>query len=406
VRNIVTIEWMYFGIAKMAQAAARQDATLHLFARNRDFYSFDLARAEVPDALVIHDVDTRDPADIRRALLELGPVDGVVTPTEHCGIDAYAVLEELGLSRQNPVGVRTVRDKSLLRQRLYELGRSASTGVIVQPGRTRWRDLEATLGVPFIIKDSAGSGSAHVWLIDAEATFDRLLGAIGAGGLQGELLAERYFVGPLFSVETVTWQGETRVLGVSGRILSPEPDFREEASSFPVALPAAVALDIETWIAKVLDGVGYDVGVTHTEFVMTSDGFEVIEINPRINGLVGGDIISAATGADIYETFVEMALGRRPAVLDADLTHRNGGAFVFLYPDRPGTFTGIRGAATFRAHYGEPILYQLRPLGTRLETIRDQSGIVGVVQAGGPTAEIALLNALSAAGKLTVDVDG
>jgi ABC-type multidrug transport system ATPase subunit len=57
--------------------------------------------------------------------------------------------------------------------------------------------------------------------------------------LKGRLIAEPYFEGTLYSAETITWQGQTRLPAVLSRVPSPEPARREEASSFPVAFPEA-----------------------------------------------------------------------------------------------------------------------------------------------------------------------
>jgi hypothetical protein len=48
---------------------------------------------------------------------------------------------------------------------------------------------------------------------------------------------EPYFEGPLFSAETVSWDGETRLLGITSGVLSRDPYFREETGSFPVSTP-------------------------------------------------------------------------------------------------------------------------------------------------------------------------
>ncbi|KUM95732.1 hypothetical protein AQI88_16575 [Streptomyces cellostaticus] len=395
---------MFFGVGRLAAAAARKGATLHLLTDHRAIYSYDLERTGT-GGLVVHDVDTRDPDAVTAALEAIGEVAGVIGPVEKTDMLTLDVIARLGLRGPAAEAVRLVRDKRRLRAHLADAGLSKGAGVLADPATARWDELTAAVGSPFVVKDTAGSSSQNVWLIRSQEEFDGLRGTLRDAHPTGRLMAESYFVGPLYSAETLSWHGDTRLLGISGRIMSPEPICREEALAFPVAFPAATRDEIAEWITGVLDSVGYSDGFAHTEFILTDSGFEVVEINPRIPGGPCGEHMSEVLGADLYEAMVEMALDIRPGMLDRPPAPTGGTASVPLYAPRTGVFAGIEGLDRLDAHQGDVVLHPTRSPGQTVHTVRDQSAAVAILSAGGDTAELALLNALSATRALHVAID-
>ncbi|GAA2721317.1 MULTISPECIES: ATP-grasp domain-containing protein [Streptomyces] len=403
-RNIIALEWLQFGLGRLVAAAAEEGLTVHLLTCDRPEYLHELSLVRSPH-LVVHDVNTHDVGEVVAAVRRIGDVAGLVSTTDTWSLVSLAVREELGLAGQDPAGVRLVRDKARLRRRLYEHGLSRADASPLAPDDDA-RAVAARVGLPLVLKDSAGTGSKHVWLA---RTFDELTSAleqIRRSSLRGRPTAEPYFLGPLYSIETLTWEGRTRVLGVSSRVLSAPPVVREEALAFPVALPPALAEDAAGWIEQVLKAVGYTEGFAHTEFILTDDGFEVVEINPRLGGGLLGEQMCRTLGANVYGAFVDLALRRRPALLDAPLTPRHGTAHARVYAPCPGLFTACEGEELLDGHPGDPALYPALPPGTVVQATSHQDGCVAVVFAHGATSELALQNVLSAAAEITVRMEG
>lgn len=401
--NIVALEWLTFGLPELTDAAVERGHTLHLLTHDRGRYAYEFGLlGDRP--VVVHDVDTDDPGAVVSAVRGIGDVAGLVGSTDsHCLV-ALEVCARLGLPGQNPAAVRMVRDKAAMRDRLYERGLSRAAAVRVDAAADA-DALAASLPLPAVIKDTAGTGSKNVWLARNEAELREVLGRARHARLRGSLSAEPYLVGPLYSVETLTWRGETRVLGVTGRIVSPEPRFREEAVNSPVLLPAKLAEQLDDWIDHVLEAVDYDTGFAHTEFIITREGFEVVEINPRLIGGPVGKGMCVSFDENIYTGFVDMALGRRPELADADLTARCGTAHLLVYAPHPGRYQGIDGLETLALHPGEPVLRHARFPGDTIPTVDDQDGMVAFLSCVGETSELALQNVLSAATKLRVLVE-
>ncbi|MGW7413546.1 ATP-grasp domain-containing protein [Streptomyces sp. NPDC054863] len=402
-RNVVALEWLQFGLRRLVTAAAEQGLTVHLLTCDRSEYLHELSDADSPH-LVIHDVNTHDVAEVIATVLRIGDVAGLLSTTDTWSLVSLAVREQLGLAGPDPDCVRLVRDKTRLRRRLHGRGLSGADGTPI--GTQDAESLAAAVGLPLVVKDSAGTGSEHVWLARTAAELEAVLAEAGHCTLRGRLTAEPYFLGPLYSVETLSWEGRTRVLGVSSRVLSPPPVFREEALGFPVALPPGLAKEVEQWAVQVLEAVGHTEGFAHLEFILGNRGFEVVEINPRLGGALIGEEISQTLGVNLYESFLDLALRRRPALMDTLPTPGHGAAHVRLYAPWPGTYLGCEGQENLTGHPGTPVLYPALPAGADIRTVTHQDGCVAVLMAIGATSELALQNALSAAGEIQVRMKG
>ncbi|MGO4751342.1 argininosuccinate lyase, partial [Streptomyces sp. 2MCAF27] len=157
---------------------------------------------------------------------------------------------------------------------------------------------------------------------------------------------------------------------------------------------------LQDWVGQVLKAAGHDSGFAHVEFILTTDGPELVEINRRIGGALVGEALCRALETNVYDAMVDTALGRRPALLDTPAPTGPATGFVLIHPDRPGTLTGWTGLDTLAAFPGNPEWYPTAAPGDRLDHLTDQRGCTGIVLAEAATAELALHRALSAAGSI------
>ncbi|MFK8845203.1 ATP-grasp domain-containing protein [Streptomyces sp. Ac-502] len=308
-----------------------------------------------------------------------------------------------GLPGLAPAVLRLTRDKAAVRDRLFEAGLTRARAAEADSGDPATAALLVkTVGLPAILKDTAGTGSQNVWLVRDERELDAALAEAAGRQLKGRLFAEPYFSGPVYSAETLTWAGRTRLLGVSSRLMSPEPHFREEITAFPVAFPQPRRDALERWLDRVLAAVGYTDRFAHVEFALTTAGPEVVEINPRIGGALVGEGLCRALGVNVYEAMVEAALGSRPGLMDAELPGGPASAFVLGYPEEPGVFTGVDGLDRLPDMPGSPAWYPVKRIGDPVEHLGDSRGYAGIVYAEAETAELATHCAVAAANAVRV----
>ena len=122
------------------------------------------------------------------------------------------------------------------------------------------------------------------------------------------VLVEEYLVGYEVSVETVTFEGRTEVLGVTDKNLGGAPYFAETGDTFPSALPSSVTGPPARTALDALAAIGFDFGAAHTEIKLTADGPRVIEINGRLGGGMA-DLLALVSDVNLFEQAGRAAIG-------------------------------------------------------------------------------------------------
>lgn len=399
--KIIILEALNFGLGRMVQAAEELGVELVLFTKDRSRFLYELKSIK-SDLLTITDIDTTDADAVIATARKLNPV-GIINPTDYWTDLSLRLASEFNLPSQAPQGVRNCRDKSALRNILYDAGLSSGRAIMVDQNTDRTA-LAAELSRPAILKDRSGTGSRNVWLVE---NADDLNGALDEAFSQPDarpLTLEPYFRGTLYSAETVSSGGEMRMYALSGRLMSPEPKFTEEAVITPLDCPEAEFQKISDWISQVLTAVGYSDGMAHTEFMMTADGFEIVEINTRIGGTLLGELVCRSYDENIYQAFLELALGRRPALLDVALNGGDRYAVKLLYPPYAGRLQKVTGIDRMKNFPGSPEYYEVISAGDYIEFPHDDRGCLGTIFASGNTSIQATMNIVSAANAISIEM--
>ncbi|MDA3648642.1 ATP-grasp domain-containing protein [Saccharopolyspora indica] len=394
--TIAALESLSFGLGRMAAAAADAGHELCLLTADRSVYRHELETLP-GDALTVIDVDTFDATASRSALAALPDLAGLLNTTDTWSVPAADLAAEFGLPGPDPAAVRLLRDKYQVRELLHRRGLSRSGAVRVAASPDSADAVRLAVGLPAVLKDSSGTSSRNVWIAQDEEALRRALDEAAQQQFTGELFAESFLAGPLYSAEMLSWDGSTRLLGVLSRQTSRQPAVREEVAAFPVALPTAESNAIEQWVGDVLRAAGHRSGFAHVEFVRTTEGPELVEINRRIGGALVGEVMCRSLGTNVYTAMMEEALGRRPGLMDAALGGGPAHAFVLVYADRPGVLKDWHGLDELAAFPGDVRWFPTRAPGDVMPQVGDQRGCTGIVLAEAATAELAQHRAWSAA---------
>lgn len=121
-----------------------------------------------------------------------------------------------------------------------------------------------------------------------------------------------------------------------------------------------------------------------------------------MGGALIGESIRNSLGVDVHGAFIDLALGRRPALMDEPVDVKQGTAMVCIYAPRAGVFAGLEGMDLLDRHPGELEMYPVCFPGGTIVSTTDQRGAIAFLLARGDTAELAYHNAASAAGKIAV----
>lgn len=272
---------------------------------------------------------------------------------------ADALSEVLGL-RTNSTAFGIRRNKSVQQQLVAKTGLRAVREVC----STEWTDVAAfiaTEDLPVILKPVESAGSEGVKLchtveavhdhFDLLLTSQRLCGAQGAA-----VLCQEFLRGSEYVVDHVSRDGVHRTVMVYRYDKRPA-----NGSQFvyfgmlPVPCDSDIARSLIHYCRSVLDAIGIRNGPTHGEFVMTSTGPCLVEINCRAHGGCGNflPLAKALTGGYTHvdvslDAFLDEASFL--SIPDVPVTpFQASGQLVFLVCNRVGTVVGMPGFEKIRS---------------------------------------------------------
>lgn len=279
-------------------------------------------------------------------------IDGVLTTCDYYLPAVALVAEELGLPGAPADVLRTATRKHLVRQVLAARG-VPDVPFAVAATWDQAHKAAAELGYPLVVKPvDMNSGTGVRKVADEAGLAVAFAAATGPERntrdqpLERLVLLERVLEGPEYSVESVTRDGVTRVLGVTAKSVA-EPSgaggsgFVESGHLFPAALAPDERAAIERHVVAVLDAVGLTHGISHTEVRVTAAGPRLIELNPRQGGGYIFELVRLVTGFNPLQVLVDLALGREPVPGPSAAT---SAAVAFLVPTVDGVVREVRGA--------------------------------------------------------------
>lgn len=279
-------------------------------------------RAHLANASAVETLDTNDDRAVRRRLRALHarrPFAAVVPGFEHYVPLAAAAAADLGLPGLPATTAAALRLKHLMRGRLGARGIDQPRHVVVGD-EAEVAGALAAVGLPCVVKPVDQSGSLNVRKVatpaEAVEAFRRVNG-YGAGYLDRTSLPlalfEEYVAGPEFSVEGYACGDRVTVLGVTEKLLGPEPWFVEVGHMVPAPLDAVTAGTVEDYTVRVVRALGLRLGPFHAELRLSARGPLLMEVAARLPGDRIPDLLRLATGADLYEATLRCFLGLPPA---------------------------------------------------------------------------------------------
>jgi biotin carboxylase len=289
------------------------------------------------------------------ALPESREVQGLFTQCDYNIVGTAEAARALGLPGLNPDGALRARNKLLARQAFLEHGVQAP---VFEHATTPQEAASAAakIGFPCVVKPMTEAGSVDVALCRTADDVMERYAIITAEPLdrRGQqktpgILVEEYCQGYEVSVETVTFQGVTHVLGVIDKSLGPHPHFTEIGDVFPSCLPTSITGELTDVACAGLAAIGHDFGAAHTEVKMTAAGPRLIEINARLSGAELPDLIESAAGIRLRHEVLAMHAGGSPQL--AARSHRGAAVRRFTAP-RNGVLREVRGGDVARAAMG------------------------------------------------------
>ncbi|ESW72020.1 hypothetical protein X772_33595 [Mesorhizobium sp. LSJC280B00] len=152
------------------------------------------------------------------------------------------------------------------------------------------------------------------------------------------ILVEEYAEGPNYWAVIM---GD-EVLGIGTDDFGPPPYFVYHQWTFPDPLTDAEHQRITDASLNCLRALGLGWGPTNIEFRWTKRGPVVIEVNPRLGGAPGPELVQAACGVDALTEHIKLVIGDE---WNLCRSHSQTAAARFLVADRDGILDWIDGVS-------------------------------------------------------------
>ena len=292
-----------------------------------------------------------------RASVAAGELVGVYTFAENSKFRQLRLNAALGLEGDEPETVKGARDKATMRRVLRESGLATHDWHFLPDSAAVEK---SPLEFPVVCKPNLGFASGGVRVVHEQAEYERAV--LGIRRLNTLLLkprspvetgvvVEEFLSGPEYSIDAITWQGETRLFACCGKKY-PEGN---ELIDFAYYSPAASELNdvFQEVVTQSAQSLRYRFGPTHTEVRWDSrrQRWQVLETALRVgfNGHIGS-MIRETSGVD-YNLLALLSALRQPGAAEYFRTpcEPRGLGVVFSPEVRGrGRFRGIPGLETLR----------------------------------------------------------
>ncbi|MFI9079664.1 ATP-grasp domain-containing protein [Streptomyces sioyaensis] len=319
--------------------------------------------------------------------------DGVLTSCDYYLPTAARLAGRLHLPGPAPAAVENACRKDATRRLLAAAGLPGPRFAVCAD-RSEAADAAAEIGYPLVLKPVDLCAGMFVRRIDDAAELVAACRAlddfpVNARGQRRApvLLLEELLHGPEVSVETVTFDGTTQVVGVTDKSVGGAPAFVETGHMFPAEIPADDAAAAGETARRAIAALGLDGVVAHTEIKLTPDGPRLVEVNPRPAGNRITELVRHVTGIDLAAAAVDVALGQRPDLRTRDTGLRSA-AIGFLVPRTAGVLAGIDGGDLVRQEQDVLDVHLAEP-GQAVKEAGSNNAYLGHVMAGdadGPAA--------------------
>lgn len=335
--------------AEVFRTAKQLGLRVTLVTRDRSYYErHSKKRANLFDYVDdVLECDSNSAEEVASAMSDVGaePFDAVATVGDYHIAVVAEVARELGLPGLGIRAAQITTNKLLTQNICTAAGIPVARYASCETAEEALRAAK-NLGLPCVVKPLDESGSVGVALCETAADIEQQFRYISEERVNprgqprsSSVLVEEYLLGYEASVESVTSDGHTTIIGVTDKHLSTNAQFVEVGHTFPSCLPKEIADACALMAKRALDAVGYDFGASHVELKVTPQGPKLIEINPRPAGDRITDLIELSTGISVLEEVLGMHVGRKPTSFRGE----SSGAAIRYITAPPGRVARISG---------------------------------------------------------------
>jgi biotin carboxylase len=356
----------------------------------------------------VHEVSTSDVDGLAAAVRRAGATALTTTGSEVSLKSAAAVAARLDLPfYADPETVRRCQDKDAMRAAYRAAG-------LAVPAFARCEGVEEALafardrGFPLVVKPARGWGQRGVARVEDEAELVRAFDearAFSAGAGLPSVVVEAWLEGREYSVNGWIEEGRLASYCVTERLTVPgrKPLGVMIAEVYPSGLSAADEATVVDEARRGAAALGHARGPCYSQVSFGPRGCFLFETAARMGGGFDADVTRLASGVDLYDRLLGVALGDRALEAQGPVAPAHGGAIAKFLVARPGVVRAVRGLVEARRSPGVDDAEVFVPVGGRVHPLTDSAKRAAYVLAHGAGRAEASARADAALAAMSID---
>lgn len=270
-----------------------------------------------------YDVSTINKELVLAKCKEIG-INGITSVGSDVAVETINyVAEELNLIGNSIQSGVYTRDKYLMRG-VFEKYKLPTVKYQLIENKETIENLD--FKYPLMIKASDRSGSRGITFVKNKE--EALVAVEEAHNVSynKKVIAEQYFEGKQYSVETISQNGIHYFVGLTREYYTGIPYFVEKGHIVPGLLEDSNYQEMLKIIFKALDGLGIKNGASHSEIRINEKGeFCIIEIASRMGGDFRAEMVVKSYNYDYLKNTINVALGN-----SIDIPNNSPNGFTYV----------------------------------------------------------------------------
>jgi biotin carboxylase len=241
-------------------------------------------------------------------------VSGIVTGQMEKPLRLMAKLaRELELVFNTPEVTERSIDKWLMKETFRAKNIPCAEGILIKRDENIPEKLSGEITYPLILKPRDSFSSRGVYKCDTPDDVMAHLAESRAFSSGADVLLEEFLEGKEYSVEAITYRGETSIIQFTEKFITPYPNTVETGHFQPADLSSAERNAISAVVESAIIALGIENSASHTEIMMTESGPKVIETGARLGGdFIASYLTRSSTGVSMDRAAIQVALGLEP----------------------------------------------------------------------------------------------
>jgi carbamoyl-phosphate synthase large subunit len=235
------------------------------------------------------------------------------------------VAQKYNLSFYSKETAILATNKFLMKEKFIENNIPCAQGRLIE-------SIPEDMNFPIIVKPIDNSGSRGVIFCDDRAKAEKVLEEAKVHTTQSKLMAEEVVEGTEYSIESLHYNGRTKIIQITEKIVTPLPYFVELGHIQPGEISNEIYTKLENLMSEVSTVFGFDNCGSHNEVKIQGDKITLIEVSPRIGGdFISSLLVESSTGISMEKALIEISLGQEPNIPAP--TNQASGIFFFHFKE-------------------------------------------------------------------------